>query len=64
MDRIKDEALRRRTVSMRLPQWVIDWLRIWQKEGQGIGDLVEHAIVEHYRISLTKVPEVKKQLRR
>jgi hypothetical protein len=64
MDRITDESLRRRTVSMRLPQWVIDWLRDWQAHGQGIGDVVEHALVAHYKISQIKVPEIKRSLRR
>jgi hypothetical protein len=58
--KIEDEALRRRTVSMRLPQWVIDWLRVQQEQRFGVGDLVEHALVEHYQLS----KEPKRLLRR
>ena len=58
--RIEDEALRRRTVSMRLPQWIIDWIRIQQELNIGVGDLVEEAIVHHYQLS----KEPKRLLRR
>lgn len=55
MREIEDEAQRRNTISIRLPQWIIDWLRVWQKEGQSsMGELIEHALIEHYRISQTK----------
>ena len=62
MAKIENETLRRKTISMRLPQWIIDFLRKGQKEGHGIGELVEKALIHHYYLLNTS--ETKNTLRR